>query len=202
VTTSSGASMNAMASDLEAIEKGLRQLGRATTVDALLPGLPVSKVRLALEDSGFRSSTPLETWFGWHNGTAESTIGVLQIFPGFYPLSLEEALHTSKTFRGLPGWISTWLPLLGDGGGFFYVEDQSGPGTSPIRCYRYDQVDHPIEYNSLESMSASIAEGYREGAFFEHPLGYLATKTGIFDAIAARLNPGVAWWDSSGGGEA
>lgn len=42
----------------------------------------------------------------------------------------------AKTFRELPGWELPWLPLLSDGGGYFYVEDQAEGPNGPIRCYR------------------------------------------------------------------
>lgn len=181
--------------DLATIEEGLERLGRQSTIDALLPGIAAVEVREVLGDEGFKSHPILEAWFSWHNGTSDLIIDTSQIFVGYYPLSLEEAMHTAKTYRDLNGWDATWLPLLADGGGYFYLEDQSPAGSGAIRCYRCDQASHPIEYRSLETFISSIAEGYRQKAFCVHPDGYLSPNIPIYERIAARLNPGVAWWN-------
>lgn len=180
--------------DLRAIEAGSLSLNRQETLSALLPGLPPEQVRAELATAGFASSSGLESWYGWHNGSNGSTIGVSQIVPGYYPLSLEESVGTNAVFRQHPGWETRWLPLLADGGGYFYVLDQSLNLPWPIRRFRYDQSDHPVEYLSLERFLATVAAGYRERAFTAHPDGHLAVDTVTYDRIAAELNPGVDWW--------
>jgi hypothetical protein len=51
-----------------------------------------------------------------------------------------------------------------------------------------------VEYSSFETFLSSLAEGYRRGAFYNHPDGYIGIDDEVYDRIAASKNPDVEWW--------
>ncbi len=181
-------------SNLQKIELGSVEIGRQQTLDSLLPGIGPDPVRSTLNAAGFKSTPDLESWFGWHNGSSASTIGVAQILPGYYQLSVDEAVATAATFREFPGWNGAWLPLLADGGGYFYLVDQSVGPDGPVREFMHDQAEYPIQYSSLATFVATVAEAYEQRVFTNHPDGYLEAEDVVFERIAAEKNPGIEWW--------
>jgi hypothetical protein len=180
--------------NLRRIELGSVEIGRQQTVDSLLPGIGADQVRAALRAAAFESTSDLESWFAWHNGSSGATIGLAQILPGYYPLSVDEAVATAATFRELPGWDPAWLPLLADGGGYFYVVDQSIRPDGLMREFMHDQAECPIQYSSLANFVATVAEAYELRVFTNHPDGFIEAENAVFDRIAAEKNPGIEWW--------
>jgi hypothetical protein len=179
---------------LEAIEQGLLHLGLSQTVGSLLPGVSADVVRDELAEVGLRSSTELEQWFAWHNGISTPTIGSMWICPGYFPSSLERIVANQRALVTDGRWSPQWLPLMEDGGGYFYVIDQS-VGTWPIRLFRNDWVEHVVEYVSLGALAATLADAYREQVFNVDAEGFLSKDAERYAAVARRHNPGVAWWD-------
>jgi hypothetical protein len=91
---------------------------------------------------------------------------------------------------------STWLPVFANGGGDFYVVDFSSGSDleHPVVGFMLDEAEHPIEYESLPAMIATIAECFEEGAFFVDDRGYLEVDDGRHVEIARRNNPRLAIW--------
>lgn len=186
-----------ISSPLEFIEKALQRLGRRVLLESLQEGLLAEEVRSSLAAVGLPPTPALEALYGWRNGT--STVGVaavddIHLFPGFYLLSLEDAVANYKVFTTEGQWMAGWLPLFANGGGDFYVLDLSRPAASPVRHFRIAESEHPIEFGSLDGLFVTLATAFDRGIFFVDPGGYLEMDDLVFGGIAAELNPDVDWW--------
>ena len=163
-------------SALEKIENHLVRLGREALLSSLQPGLHLTEVKRQLAGSGLRS-LELESLYSWRNGSATDKIAVLDdlhIMPGFYLLSLEDALENYRVFVADARWTVGWLPILENGGGDFYAVDTSVKvGPQPVYAFRIEQGHHPIEFNSIADMFGTFAEAFERGVFFVDVDGYL-----------------------------
>lgn len=183
--------------DLNQIEHSLERLRRLTLLGKLSSGLPPSQIREILGGLGLPNNSQLETLFGWRNGTdtrAVSSLDDIHMFPGFYMLSIEDASANYRSFRGDPRWTPGWLPIFANGGGDFYVIDVAGQKAGEMRHFRIDEDDHPVEFESVEAMAATLAAAFDRDIFFVDSNGYLEMNDMAFAAVAAELNPLIAYW--------
>ncbi|MFT3943628.1 MAG: hypothetical protein QM705_07370 [Ancrocorticia sp.] len=122
---------------LGSIEGSLRRLGRVVLLDSLREGIPSETVRSLLARVGLESFPELEALYAWRDGTDTDGVklGEIDIFPGFYLLSLEDAILNYQAFVGDMRWQVGWLPLFADGGGDFYVIDLGMESGRPIRGF-------------------------------------------------------------------
>lgn len=139
--------------------------------------------------------------YEWRDGTETATGALLDdlwIVPGFYLLSLTDALANYDSFRTSERWDPGWIPLLADGGGDFVVLELPQPGAAngPIRHFRIEDAEHPVEYQSIAAMVATFVAAYEQGVFFVHDDGYLEADDQAFATLAAAMNPNVPWWTS------
>lgn len=190
--------MTGLLNDLTAIETSLAGLGRKV-VQMLRPGLSAKTIALRLAERQLFVDAQLQTLYGWRNGTDAGTgvtLDELHLVPGFYLLSLEDALANYDAFAGDQRWDPAWLPVLANGGGDFLVLDLSGAGSlAPVRHFRIEQSDHPIEYGSAEEMFATFERAFDQGIFYVDSNGYLEMDDEAYAVLAASLNPAVAWWN-------
>jgi hypothetical protein len=139
----------------------------------------------------------LEALYGWKNGISiacSAVLGDIYFFPGFYLLSIEDAVVNYQAFVTDARWTVGWLPLFADGGGDFYVLDLGWPGGGGVRHFWIDESEHPIEFRSLQALFVTLAAGFDRGIFFVNPRGYLDMDDLVFGGLAAELNPDVDWW--------
>ena len=186
-----------LAESLAKIDAALQRLDRRALLQALQPGVADSEVRSSLSSVGLAAPSALEQLYGWRDGT--STTGVasvddIHLVPGFYLLSLADAITNYRAFVADPRWGTGWLPVFANGGGDFYVVDLSSHGEGPVRHFGIDAAEHPIEFSSLGAMLATVAQGFERGTFFVDPDGYLEMDDLAFGALAAELNPAGEWW--------
>ena len=109
----------------------------------------------------------LESLYGWRNGTSTvgiESVGDIHLFPGYYLLSLEDAIANYQTFLTDSRWTAGWLPIFANGGGDFYVLDLDSSAL-PVRHFRIEESEHPIEFNSLGSLLTTLASAF-EPVFF------------------------------------
>ena len=189
--------MNDFSSTLAIIEEALRRLNRSVLLGALKEGLPAETVRLALEAGGLAATEELESLYGWRNGTSSTRIAAvddIQFFPGFYMISLEDALANYRAFASDARWSIGWLPVFANGGVDFYVLDLSSSNYGTVRHFRLGEFDHPIEFGSLGAMLGTLASAFEQGIFYLDSHGYLEMDDLVFGKLAAGLNPGIGWW--------
>lgn len=181
---------------LAAIETALRHLDRGPLLRSLQSGLSDSTVQSSLDGVGLSTPPELEALYGWHDGTSTSGVVLddIHLFPGFYLLSLEDALANYRAFVTDSRWTAGWLPIFANGGGDFYVLDLSSSAVSPVRHFRIEESEHPIEFGSLGALLATLAAAFARGVFFVDPHGYLEMDDLTFGELAAELNPDVGWW--------
>jgi hypothetical protein len=190
-------------SDLAAQIVGwLRRLGRNEVVERLMAPVDESRLLADLKHFELYACPDLIELYQSAGGTNVQTgtaLDDVQFFPGFYWLSWDDSIANLTTFRNDARWNRKWLPLFANGGGDFYVVDCE---TEPVSCavigFLLGQTDHPIEYESVSTMLATILSCYEQGAFFVDPRGYLEMKDDLHAQIARAHNPSVSLWQESG----
>jgi cell wall assembly regulator SMI1 len=185
-----------MTDSLNRVENALAELGREKLLGRLRAGRSTDEIRRNLDMVGLKSSESLETLFGWHDGTdtSDAILDDIHMFPGFYLLTLDDALANYGAFVDDPRWQRGWLPLFANGGGDFYVLDSVEVGDGPVRHFRIDEMEHPVEFSSIASFLAVIATCFEGGVFFVDASGYLEMDDQAFAAVAGRVDPTVQWW--------
>ena len=116
------------------------------------------------------------------------------MFPGFYFLSLEDAIATYAGVYSDPRWSPDWLPLFANGGGDFYLVELGSQPSGPIRHFRIDETEHPIEFSSIAGLANTLAAAFDRGVFYVDFDGNLEMDDSHFASLAADLNPEVSWW--------
>lgn len=137
--------------------------------------------------------TELEALYIWKNGTSTKgvTLDEIQIFPGFYMLSIEDATINYRSFVANHRWREGWLPIFANGGGDFYVLDLASVPAGQVRHFRIDECEHPVEFTSLGTMLVTLAAAFDRGIFFVDPNGYLEMNDAVFGELAADMNQDV-----------
>ncbi len=183
---------------LASIEAALGRLDRKVLLDSLQEGVPPEVVRSELTQVGLGSSPELEALYGWRNGTVTDGVklGEIDIFPGFYLLSLEDAILNYRTFVGDMRWQVGWLPLFADGGGDFYIIDLGMESGRPVRGFWIEWGEHSVEFSSLNMMLRTVAMGFARGVLFLDSNGYLSMDFHEFEVLASEVDPGVKDWDN------
>lgn len=179
------------------IEDSLRHLGRLDTLELLRPGIRPERVGAALAGVGLPPNDDLAALYAWHDGTDTSrgaTLDDLHLFPGFYLLSLHDAVANYRSFREDERWTEGWMPLFANGGGDFYVVEVCAAQDSSVRHFRIDESERPVEFGSLSALLQTLAASFDEGVFYVDRDGYLEMDDQAFAALAATLNPTVDWW--------
>jgi SMI1/KNR4 family protein SUKH-1 len=189
--------INDLTAALADIEARLEQLGRQILLAALKPGLDAEHVRSLLGRVGLPRSAQVESLYSWKDGTETAGIkalGDISFFPGYYLLSLEDAVSNYRAFVPDRRWMPGWLPIFANGGGDFYFIDVSGEMTEVVRHFRIEEAEHPIEFLTVGDMLVTIAAGYDRGVFFVNGNGFLDMDYVAFGTLAAEMNPRVPWW--------
>ncbi|WP_137939569.1 SMI1/KNR4 family protein [Chitinivorax sp. B] len=169
-------------------------------VNLLQPGMEKNAAKSLVADTGLVLTDDIYELYEWRNGTKVvpgTILDDLHFFPGFYFLSLEDALTSYQAFKDDDRWDKCWLPLFANGGGDFYVADLSLPanGASPVRGFMIGEINHPIEYESVGSMIKTLALCYRNGAYYLDADGrYLEANDNEHALIAKVNNPSVLLW--------
>jgi hypothetical protein len=94
------------------LEESIRQLGHDTLLVTFRNGIPPEKVKELLSDSNLAPHADLIDLYLWHDGSSDVNVrrlGDMYFFPGFYFLSLSEALSSYRTFLTDPRWRPAWL---------------------------------------------------------------------------------------------
>ena len=182
---------------LAKIETALERLDRKVLLRALQPGRTVESVRATLASVELASASDVEALFGWRDGTSTDggvTLDDIHIFPGFYLLSLEDAIANYRAFVTDSRWTPGWLPLFANGGGDFYVLDLTEAEARRVRHFWIDEAEHPVEFSSLAAMLETLAAAFERGIFYVDPNGYLEMDDLVFGGLATEINPDVAYW--------
>ncbi|HET7047734.1 MAG TPA: SMI1/KNR4 family protein [Solirubrobacteraceae bacterium] len=184
-----------MRDELDRVAGALAALDRRELLDRLLPGLPKDEVVRRLEQAVAPPPCLVEL-YSWRAGTRagpDTKLGDIAFFPGFYLLSVDDAIVDYLAFRDHPRWNPDWFPIFANGGGDFYAAVLSDD-KCPIVGFMIDEDEQPIEYETLEAMIATLADCFDQGAFFVDDRGYLQMDSARHGEIARAHNPTVALW--------
>ena len=189
--------MSEMRTNLEEIYAALTSLNRPV-VELFNEGISPERIEELLAVVGFGNNEEVVSLYQWRNGTRVMPGVILDdvhFFPGFYLLSIDDAIESYRMLRKADDWDSSWFPFMGNGGGDFYaaILKSGETGSAMVVGYIRGESAHPVEYVSIAAMMASIKDGYLLGAFYVRD-GYLEMDDGAYAEIARRHNPGVGVW--------
>src|SRR5262245_20942895 len=189
-----------MIANLDRIVAHLRRLERRAP-DLLQPPLSLKEIQSTESKLPFSLTEELATIYQWRNGTkAESgeLLEFLYFFPGFYFLSLEEAVRNYEETEDAPQWKKGWFPLFANGAGDFYVVPckKKKTSASEIIGFLHGEPEQTAEYESLDAMIQTIEACFRQGAFFVDDDDTMEIDDDKHQEIAHRYNPTIPEWQS------
>lgn len=191
--------MTAATQSLEAIAEGLDGLGRVSTLTLLRPGLPAPRVSAALEHWQLQPTPDMEAAYAWHDGTDTTTGAVLNdlwLFPGYYFLSLDDAMANYRAFRDDRRWDPSWVPVFADGGGDFLAVqcDPRRDGWGAVIDFCLEDVEQSIQYASLSALFATMAAAFAADLFYVDDSGRFEMKDSAFIDLAREMNGDLGYW--------
>lgn len=142
----------------------------------------------------------LKQFYQWHNGTVNEkgyTYNMISFFPGFFFISLNEAIGYYNTFIRDDRWAESWFPVFGNGGGDFFVIKCSKNvelKQAEILGFMLDFDETEVEYLTLTKMLETIYFCYLEGAYYLDENDNLKTNLKKEATIANRMNPNLDRW--------
>jgi hypothetical protein len=147
----------------------LDRLNRRQALDLVLPALSRDAVAGELHAAGVVGVDAILDWYeSWGGQTPGGLLGVMDVLPGFYALSLADALAQRAQHSEWPG---RWLPILADGGGDYYVADTSS-NAAPIVRHRYDDPGPEPVSDSLATFLATANTAFDQQVIYVSD-GYL-----------------------------
>jgi cell wall assembly regulator SMI1 len=182
---------------LDRILAGLRRLSRERTLGLLKPGIPEEEIQHALREFGLAAPPDLVTTYEWRNGSdadAADMLDELYIFPGYYFLSLEDAIADYRARLDLEHWDASWLPLLSDGGGSFFTVVCDAGRADFGQVVRVDEVNYAVAFPTVRAMTATIAQAYDDEIIYVEGDGYLDWDDEQFAKLASQMNPTASYW--------
>lgn len=165
-------------------------------VNLLQKGLSVSEVGGKTAALPFNFTEELVELYTWRNGTKVSqqhTLNDHYFLPGYYLLSLEDAIYNYQSLEDSLVELTPGLPILTSGGGDFYIA-QCGEEievSGGVINYLRGEYEHPYTYLTVTSMMITVAECYETGAYFLTNDGLLKIDNVMEANIARKFNPGV-----------
>ncbi len=189
-----------MIAALDRIAVRLAQSNRAVA-PKLQPGLSPGDIAARAATLPFALTIELEALYQWRNGTLVEEgdlLGQAYLFPGFYLLSLDEAVQTYAERKGSRQWRRHWFPVFADGGGDFFVVPCAPERreAAEVIGFIHGEPEQTVEYESLAAMMQTLDACYAQGAFFLDDDGELEVDDDKHREIAHHFNPQVEEWQS------
>ncbi|MFK4640159.1 hypothetical protein ABIA52_003048 [Paenarthrobacter histidinolovorans] len=185
-----------MTVSMTTIDESLAQLQLGAS-KLLRPGLPAQTVTEELSARGLRPGADLIALYGWHDGTNSEPnvlLNDMYLMPGYYLLSLGEALETYDRFVNEYQENSSWLPLLEDNAGGYIFVDCSATDRQPVYDFDFENVENKLRHSSIQDMLATLAVAFTQGIFFKDEDGWFDMDSDAFWKLAARMNPTAQYW--------
>jgi hypothetical protein len=122
-------------------------------------GLDEGDVAGPLRPAGRAPANEVVALYGWGNGTnapAVTPLDDIHFFPGFYLMSLEEALVSYAAFCHDDRSQPDWLPLFANRGGDFYAAARAA-SRSPATA----SFENPLDRKKRQTEDASQVRSRR-----------------------------------------
>lgn len=137
--------------------------------------------------------------FSWRNGTEhneETNLDSMHFTPGFYLISIDEAIAFYDEMSILKTWQEGWLPFMTNGAGDFYLVDLSEKSDNygKVIGFLRGEPEHDYEFESITSMMNSFHHAIVGDVVFITNDGYLEMNDEAFIPIAREFNPNIAFW--------
>lgn len=157
-------------------------------------GLSPERIRKAMYDQSLEAPDELIALYAYCDGTSTQEgeiLGEIQFFPGFYWLSLDDALETYRGVSRSAEWGGSWLPIFANGGGDFYavVCDSASPYFGEVIGFVLGEPDQIVEFKDVASLLETVERSFADGAFFISE-GVLKADYPRMRAIAREVQPG------------
>ena len=191
--------MNDIAKLGDSILSHLHRLKRPV-VNLLNSPLNHNSIKSYEQEFPFKFPHCLRNLYSWKNGTEVrkgSALDDLHLFPGFYFLSMKDALAYYQNFLGDARWNSNWFPVFANGGGDFYCVhcEPTNLEKCTVLGFLLGEPETEIEFLSIHSLFETINEAFEERVYFVDNRGYLEANSIFEIEIAQKRNPGVDYWD-------
>lgn len=162
--------------------------------DRRRPGLSASSIAEALRESGLQAPNDLIDLYKCCDGTSTFEGDVLreiQFFPGYYWMSLNDALDVYRSISESGDWERSWLPIFANGGGDFYavICDDMSPYFGEVVGFILGEPDQIVEFKSVLCMIETLEHAFAEGVFFILE-GQLKADYAKMRSLARRVQPG------------
>ena len=192
--------MSDMTAALDRIVAHLRRLERGSP-DRLQRGLSNRELASWEAKLPFALTRELEVIYQWRNGTRADPGDLLEslyMFPGFYFLSIEEAVETYQQEQVNPEWLDGWFPVFANGGGDFYIVPcrPEKVADTVVIGWIHSEPDKIAEYESLTAMVETLDACFREGAFYLNDEDMMDIDDDKHREIANMFNPTIPEWQS------
>jgi hypothetical protein len=189
-----------MIEHLDRILAHLRRLDRPSA-DLLQRALTPAEIEALAAELPFSLTEEVERLYQWRNGTKAEpgdTLDDLHFFPGFYFLSLEEAIESYAEKEDAEQWHKGWFPLFANGAGDFYVVPckRKKVASTEVIGFLHGEPEQIAEYESLETMTETLEACFREGVFYVDEDETLEMDDDRHAEIAHRYNPRIEEWQS------
>jgi hypothetical protein len=185
---------------LDGVLAHLVRLGRPVA-SLLQPALTSAEIAQREAGLPFALTEEVRSLYRWRNGTRAQPgdiLGDLWFFPGYYLLSLDEAIQVFHERKLAPQWRKGWFPLFADGAGDFFIVpcERRGVDAKPVIGFIHGEPQQDVEYLDVTTMIETLLEAYDRGAFFLDCDGSLEVDDDAYARIARQHNPGVAEWEN------
>lgn len=178
---------------LNAIYKHLSRLNRPV-VRLLDDGLSADQVRTRLDELPFAPTEELAALYQWRNGTRydeNATYDDIYFFPGYYLLSLDDAIEHYRSLVEAGVWDRKWIPVFASGGGDFYAVFDASCKNPGVIDFLRGEPDTPIEFTSLTRMMRTLLECLENGALYNGEEGTFEIDYDAYHTVAYKHAPDV-----------
>jgi cell wall assembly regulator SMI1 len=181
---------------VQGIEARLRELHRSV-IDKLLPGVSQDSISLLLKSCGLDAPDGLVALYAIHDGTGVEEgepLDDIHFFPGFYWLSLADAVEIYRSISPDVLWDDSWFPVFSNGGGDFYavICDENSPNFGSVVGFLLGSEVQSIEFQSVLTMLRTSAECYERGVYFLDG-EYLESRDAEAAQVAKLMNPDITY---------
>lgn len=157
-------------------------------------GLSLNDIKKALSDQSLEAPDDLLALYAYCDGTSTregDILGEIQFFPGFYWMSLDDALEAYRAVSKSGEWGGSWLPIFANGGGDFYavICDSASPYFGEVVGFVLGEPDQIIEFRDIASLLETVERSFADAAFFASE-GHLKADYPRMRAIARQVQPG------------
>jgi hypothetical protein len=172
----------------------------ATILDRLNPGKSIEELKQIFK--GMDIPEEVYAIFQWKNGvdTENRPIGQSWLFSMGALMKAEDAVRCYCHFVNSDEyWIDGMFPVFRSLGGEFYLVDtnKGSPTFGFVFLYYRAAVDFETiisMYDSLETLSTSVTECFKTGAYSYNKDGILVMQHQLAREIEMKNNPRSAYW--------